>query len=106
MAQEINIGKRDDLFAATPPLEANKMPFSMAVTEGIGYRQKRGMGMKLDFIDIRRAYFHSKARREVYVQLPAEDYTEGMCGKFIKAMYGTRDAAQNWEYDTAISWRQ
>ena len=55
MAQEINVGKRDDLFAATPPLEAKKMRFSMAVTEGIGYKYKRGLGMKLDFIDIRRA---------------------------------------------------
>ena len=51
------------------------MRFSMAVTEGIGYKYKRGLGMKLDFIDIRRANFHSKARREVYVQLPEEDYT-------------------------------
>jgi len=75
------------------------MLFSMAVTEGIGYRGKRSLGMKIDFIDIRRAYFHSKARREVYVQLPEEDYTEGMCGRLIKAMYGTRDAAQNWEYE-------
>ena len=55
--------------------------------------------MKLDFIDIRRAYFHSKARREVYAQLPEEDYAEGMCGKLTKAMYGTRDAAQHWEYE-------
>jgi len=29
--------------------------------------------------------------------LPAEDNEEGMCGKLVKAMYGTRDAAQNWE---------
>jgi hypothetical protein len=53
--------------------------------------------MKLDFIDVRRAYFHANAQREVYVQLPEEDYEEGMCGMLVKAMYGTRDAAQNWE---------
>ena len=29
--------------------------------------------------------------------MPEEDYEEGMCGELIKAMYGTRDAAQNWE---------
>ncbi len=28
---------RDDLFAATPPLEAKNILFSFAVTEGIGY---------------------------------------------------------------------
>ena len=54
-------------------------------------------GMKLDFIDVRRAYFHAKAKRMVYVQLPPEDAKEGMCGRLNKALYGTRDAAQNWE---------
>ena len=34
-AKEFNNNKRDDLFAATPPLEAKKMIFSFAVTEGI-----------------------------------------------------------------------
>ena len=30
--------KREDLFAATAPWEAQKMLMSMAVTEGLGYR--------------------------------------------------------------------
>jgi hypothetical protein len=99
VAKEIKINKREDLFAATPPLEAKKSLFCFAVTEGIGYRRgARASGMKLDFIDVRRAYFHAKARRNIYVQLPKEDWEEGMCGKLEKAMYGTRDAAQNWEY--------
>ena len=54
--------------------------------------------MKIEFIDVRRAYFQANAIREVYVELPEEDYEEGMCGKLIRAMYGTRDAAQNWEH--------
>ncbi len=54
-------------------------------------------GMCLDFIDVVRAYFHAKARREAYVELSAEDHEEGMCGLLKRAMYGTRDAAQNWE---------
>ena len=98
VAQEINVGKRDDLFAATPPFEAKKMLFSMAVTEGIGYIYKGAQGMKLDFIDIRRAYFHSKARRQAFAHLPQEDYEEGVRGELTKAMYGTRDAAQKWEH--------
>ena len=53
--------------------------------------------MKLDFIDIIRAYYHANVRREVFVELPPEDYEQGMCAKLIKAMPGTRDAAQNWE---------
>ena len=53
--------------------------------------------MKLDFIDIRRAYFHAKSKRDVYIRLPNEDAEEGMCGKLDKSMYGTRDASKNWE---------
>ena len=33
----------------------------------------------------------------MYVKLPQEDKQAGMRGKLIKAMYGTRDAAQSWE---------
>ena len=89
---------RDDLFAATPPLEAKKMLFSMATTEGIGYTQDyEHEGMKIEFIDIRRAYYHAHARRDLYVQLPIEDSEPGMCGRLNKALQGTRDAAQCWE---------
>ena len=35
VAQEIKRDNRDDLFAATPPLEAKQMLMSMAVTEGV-----------------------------------------------------------------------
>jgi hypothetical protein len=91
VAQEIKRDKREDLFAATPPLETNKHLFSIAA-------MFRDNGMKLDFIDVRRAYVHALARRAVYVKLPEEDNAPGMCGTLVKAMYGTRDAAQNWEY--------
>ncbi len=53
--------------------------------------------MKLDFIDARRAYFHAEARRQVFVGFCEEDVVNGVCGELVKAMYGTRDAAQNWE---------
>ena len=95
VAQEIKTDKSQELFAGTPPLEAKKMLMSLATTHGIGIGQ--GAHLKLDFIDISRAYFHAAARRDVYVRLPQEDHEEGMVGKFMKAMYGTRDAAQNWE---------
>ena len=39
MAQEVEQDSRLDLFAATPPLEAKKLFFSWAVTEGIGYEK-------------------------------------------------------------------
>ena len=52
--------------------------------------------IKIDFIDISRAFFQADAIRNVYVELPLEDQSPGMCGKLLKSMYGTRDAAQNW----------
>jgi hypothetical protein len=91
VAQEIKRDKREDLFAATPPLEAKKLLFSIVASSGSSER------FKIDFIDVRRAYFHAKSRRPVFVKLPPEDHQEGMCGRLMKAMYGTRDAAQNWE---------
>ena len=51
----------------------------------------------IDFVDIREAYFHAKATRDVYIELPEEDREEGMCDKLNKTLYGTRDAARNWE---------
>ena len=95
VAQEFSKGKLSTIFAATPPLEAKKALLSLAVTEGIGYGD--GWHYKLDFIDIKRAYFYAPAKRDVYVKLPAEDFTEGYCGKLNKSMYGTRDASLNWE---------
>ncbi len=55
--------------------------------------------MCLDFIDVARAYFHAKARRDVYVEFPDGDHQENVSGELKKAMYGTRDAAQNWELE-------
>ena len=42
VAKDLKKGnKREDLFAATPPLEAKKALMSMAATEGIGYNNKK-----------------------------------------------------------------
>ena len=98
MSKEIKKDNRDDLFAATPPLEALKILLSLAMTEGYGYQQgTEKQGKKREFIDIRRAFFHADAIRKVYVELPAEDAEDGKCGILRKSMYGTRDAAHNWE---------
>jgi hypothetical protein len=96
VAQEIKRkGSGDTIFAATPPLEAKKALFSFAVTEDIGWG--KDWQYKLEFIDVKRAYFYAEAKRNVYVKLPDEDFAPGMCGKLLKSMYGTRDAAFNWE---------
>ena len=71
----------------------------MAVTENLGFvKGKRKQGLKLDFIDIRRAYFHAPARRDIFIELPEEEREIGYCGRLLKSMYGTQDAASNWEH--------
>ncbi len=50
--------------------------------------------------DVRRAYFYAAATREVYVTIPEEDREEGdeaRVGRLQLSMYGTRDAARNWQ---------
>ncbi len=90
VAKEIKKDKREDLFAATPPLEAKKMLFSLWASMP---------GMCVDFRDVVRSYFRAKAGRKVYVELSKEDSEEGKRGLLKKAMYGTRVAAQNWELE-------
>ena len=53
-------------------------------------------GIKLEFIDVRKAFFHADARREIYVELPKEDAAEGPRGKLRKSLYGMQKAAPNW----------
>ena len=52
VAREINTHKRDDLFAATPPLEALKVILSMTVSAN--------KGEVITVNDISRAFFHAK----------------------------------------------
>ena len=61
VAQEFRDGT-PSLFAATPPLEALKILFSLAASEK-GHRV-------LGFIDIKKAHLYAKATRDVYIELP------------------------------------
>ena len=92
----------DGIFAGTPPLEAKKALFRMAVTSFAGKRTAPSRGVKkLLFVDVRRAYFYAPARRERYIQIPAEDRMPGdedKVGVLDFSLYGTRDATQNWAH--------
>ena len=49
--------------------------------------------------DVKRAYFHAAAERELYVEIPREDpdWSPDAIGKLNLALYGTRDAAKLWQ---------
>ena len=51
-------------------------------------------------VDVSHAHIHAKGQRLALVKLPAEDCSgkdKGKIGLLKKSMYGTRDAASNWE---------
>ncbi len=90
VAKNIKKDKREDLSEAPPPLEAKALLFSFWASVP---------GMRLDFGDVVRAYFHARARRRAHVELSKEDFEEGRHGLLNKAIRGTRDSAQNWEME-------
>ena len=96
---------REDLFAAIPPAEAERMALSKAVTwsrTNDGRRRKR----KIRFIDAKKAHLNPHCEVDVYVTLPEEaEAEEGMCGKLIHWLYGCRPAAQALKSFTRTSWR-
>ena len=60
-------------------------------------------GLVLRVLDISRAHPHCEIKRLVYVRLPLEDprsQEAGFCGVLNMALYGMRDAGQNFELTT------
>ena len=52
------------------------------------------------YTDISRAYFNAPVKSDKYVVIPDEDMEDGDIGKYGKpnsSLYGTREAATNWE---------
>ena len=81
---------RDDLVVATPPLGAKRSLIALASCQnGIPHNRRK----KLGFIDTRKAYFHAKAKRLVYVTLPDEFCEPGefghVRGRLNYSLYGT-----------------
>ena len=79
-------------------MEAKKLLISSAASQlGKPHKQQK----RLSSIDIKKAYFNAPAKRALYVVLPDEFLSPGekgkICGKLNFSLYGTRDAASNWE---------
>ncbi len=97
VGREIKRDKREDLFAATPPLESLRMIISICA----GHQHERSPSDNNIIMtnDVKRAYFHAPATRPIFIQIPKEDREEGdddKVGQLNLSLYGTRDAAQNW----------
>ena len=56
---------RDDLFAETPPLEAQRMLFSRAVT-----LREDGAVRKLPFGDVKKVHLYPVCEGDIYIGLP------------------------------------
>jgi len=116
VAKEFKTNNNPGFFSATPPTESLKMILSLVSAAQKNNRDKWGPTgdcskafMKdessdgdicLLYTDISRAYFHAEAREEKYVDIPNEDWEDGdndNCARLRVSMYGTRDAAANWE---------
>ena len=96
VGREFNEGRDDTLYASTPPLEALRYIVSHAATED---PKRPGVRRELMINDVRRAYFYAKQKRNVFINLPAEDpeAKEDEVGQLLLCLYGTRDAAKEWQ---------
>ena len=93
--------KVEGLFAGTPPLEALRFLVHEAATvEGEEEEQEKVVMVN----DVARAFFEAKAIRKLCVELPSErpesvgGYNVGL---LKQSLYGTRDAAMNWQEEVA-----
>ena len=74
VGKEFNTGVDSSLFAATPPLEALKLLISTAASD-----TQRDTHIMLS--DVKRAYFHAPAERELYVEVPRVRHPRGGAAK-------------------------
>ena len=87
--------ERNDLFAATPPLESLRAANSLAATSIEGMREdirypENEVRIQISFIDIDRAYFCAETNLEVVtcVKVPMKDPDHGrMCCLLLKHIY-------------------
>ena len=89
--------QRWDLYSPTPPLEAIKMQVALVARAQV--KGNHGDPTCLLHSDVSRAYFNAPVKGNIYVMVPGEDdrCSPGWCGKLAYSMYGTREAATNWE---------
>ena len=97
---EFNTHRMDGLFASTPPLQALKLLVSDAATVDSMARNSSKEEKAVMVNDVARAFFDAPISRDIAVELPVEN-GEGpgseMVGLLQKSLYGTKDAAANFQ---------
>ena len=93
VAREFTSDEWTDLNAGTPPMEALKSIIFMAANHKEAF--------SVMHVDVSRAYFHVKAQRRggTITSGGQNGHRCWKIGLLKKSMYGTRDAASNWERD-------
>ncbi len=97
VGRELNLCKKDGLFAATPPVESLRMVLSICASSQNSYNEADNFIIMSN--DIKRAYFYAPVTRPMFIAIPDEDWEDGddeMVGQLRLSLYGTRDAAVNW----------
>ena len=103
VAKEFKDHHAGGLFAPTPPLEALRMLVSDVATVEDGKPSEEKVLM---ICDVARAFFEAPVKRDMCIVLPKEDYNEydkekDLIGKLVQSLYGTRDAAANFQEEVA-----
>ena len=81
--------KREDVFAAPPPLAAMRFMLSRAAS--------RGHGRCLGMWDVSVAFFHATIEEEVFFRPPKNKRKDTTIWKLLKATYGTQVASSRWQ---------
>ena len=71
-AQELNLSKQPELFAATPPIEYARFLISCVASSQFNTEPTRLMVQ-----DVKKGYFYAPAIRKIYVKIPDEDRGPG-----------------------------
>ena len=83
---------RADLFASVPPLEAEKVLFSIAATHEQEFREGRWQP-KLMFTDVQKAHLNGRVGPDEVAFLPLPGSPQGTCSRLKRWLYGMRQAA-------------
>ena len=108
VGKEFNNEPMDGLFAGTPPLEA----FRFLIHEAATVRAEEAMGSKVLMInDVARAFFEAPDIRNICTEIPKEDLSDAdkrhdKVRHLRMSLYGTRDAAMNWQEEVAKEMRR